>query len=221
MPQSLTRSRLLTGCLLLLTAAALVLVPMLPAAAVPKCAAGGVKVSSDASPAAVVVTDTRTGTGVSVLVTMTGTSFAITPTEADVTLDSASWCVKAGTQTQNGTGTSGAFTKPVGYLVVYTVTTGIVDPVGSCWDGQGGFFDFQFNGPIDTVNNGFQTNSQDGTCSGGQIGGLRTVVQAPDQATAIALCQSVAGLANAANMQNLGGPGFGFPAAPADYWSCF
>lgn len=232
MHRPLTRSRLLLGCLQLLTAAALLLIPTLPAAAqaAPQCPAGGVKVEAGASPAAASVTDTRTGTGVSVRVTITGTDFTITPTYANVTLASASWCLKASTKTQNGTGTSGAsaITNPRGiaqaisYLVVYTVTTSVDEPVGTCWDSPTGFFDFQYNGPIDTFNNGFQTNSQDGTCTGGRIGPLKTVVQGPDQSTASALCLSVAGLANASNLQRMAGsPGFGFPAAPADYWVCF
>lgn len=231
-PRPLTRSRLLTGCLLLLTAAALQLAPTVPASAtaVPECAAGGVKVKATPRPATINVTDTRTNTKVSVRVTITGTTFTITPTDANVTLDTASWCLKASTSTQNGTATSGASTiknkqgipQAISYLVVYTVTTGPIDPVGSCWDGEDGLNDYAYTGPVNTLNNAYQTASQDGTCTGGAIL-LHTVVQAPDQSAAQALCLSLAGLANATRLQNVfgGDPPTGFPAAPADYWSCF
>jgi hypothetical protein len=222
MHRPFSRLRLLTGSLaLLLTAAAVLLTPAVPAAgkAEPGCPAGGVKVQSGASPATVTVNDTTTGAGVPVVVDITGTHFTITPQTG--TLDNAAWCLKASTKTQTGTGTTGTSTiknkhgvpQDISYLVIYTVTTASDRP--ACWENSlDGISDFQYNGPINTAENGLFTNSDDGTCTGGGLA-TATVVQAPDQSAASALCQSLPiGLPDAEKLQN------SFPAAPADYWAC-
>ena len=127
----LARFRLLTGPVLMATAAAMLLVPAGPATAkpAPGCAAGGVKVSAGASPTTVSVTDTTTGTGTQVVVTVSGTDFTID--SATGALTNASWCLKAGSQTQNGTGTFGTSAvvnkkgapQAIALLVVYNVTS--------------------------------------------------------------------------------------------------
>ena len=127
----LAKFRLLTGPVLMATAAAMLLIPAGPATAkpAPGCAAGGVKVSASASPATISVTDTSTGSGTQTLVTVSGTGFTIASTTGGLT--SASWCLKAGSQTQNGTGTSGTSAvvnkkgapQGIAYLVVYSVTS--------------------------------------------------------------------------------------------------
>jgi hypothetical protein len=126
-------------------AAAVVVLPTERAAAKAtlECAGGGVKVAAGASPATVTVTDTTTGSGVQVRVTITGTSFAVAPVDSAVTLAGATWCLKASTKTQNGTGTAGAstiangkgVTQAIGYLVVYGVTSQAVS--GDCTTSYG------------------------------------------------------------------------------------
>jgi hypothetical protein len=134
------RFRLLTGPVLMATAAAMLLIPAGPATAkpAPGCAAGGVKVSAGASPATVSVTDTTTGTGTQVVVTVSGTGFTIA--SATGALIDASWCLKAGSQTQNGTGvygTSGVVNKKgapqaIALLVVYDVTSPFAEARAIC-----------------------------------------------------------------------------------------
>lgn len=97
------------------------------ATAVPGCAAG-VKVDSDASPATVTVS------GTPVEVTIAGTGFAITQAGGGALAD-ATWCLKASTRTQTGSGTTGTSTitnkkgvpQDIGYLVVYSVSTPCTD----------------------------------------------------------------------------------------------
>ena len=112
MRQSPHRPRLLAGLAVLAATAAMLLIPAQQATAKadPECAAGGVKVVAGASPATVSVNDTTTSTGVQVVVSITGTTFAVTPVDSGVTLISATWCLKASTKTQNGTGTTGTST---------------------------------------------------------------------------------------------------------------
>lgn len=94
------------------------------------------KVVVDASPAIVTVVDSTTGGPLEVLVTITGTTFTVTPVDPDVTLDDASWCVKAGTSSTTGSGASGAsgtmnqngVVQNISYVVLYGVTSEPEDP---------------------------------------------------------------------------------------------
>jgi hypothetical protein len=193
------RSRLLTGGVLVVTAAML-LVPAQQAAATatPECAAGGVKVVSSASPAAVTVNDTTTSTPVQVQVTITGTTFTITPTDAAVTLDSASWCLKASTKTQTGLGTAGTSTitnakgvaQKIGYLIIYSVGTS-APPTPTCYEAGSDFNeDAAFVGPVGELGNLRLYRSYDGTCTG-PLSYLLTVVSGTTQAEATTACQAL------------------------------
>ncbi len=132
----LARFRLLTGPVLMATAAAMLLVPAGPASAKPPpgCAAGGVKVMAAASPALVTVTDTRTRGDLQVYVYINGTGLLIDAPGTPVLLD-ASWCLGAGNKSQTGTGTVGTSgiqtkkgaTQAIGYLVLYDVTSRLLD----------------------------------------------------------------------------------------------
>ena len=183
------------------------------------CFAGGVKIKADSSPATVSVTDTTTSTAVQVVVTITGTTFAITPVDSSLTLTSATWCLKASTQTQNGTGTTGTrtitnkkgVTQKISYLVVYSLTS---DPIGSCWDNTGPAADLTYFGPINTLGNALTVASFDGTCTGDPFGPPRTIVRASDEAAAAALCTTL-GYTGARDLRD-----FGYVAAPADFWVC-
>ena len=132
----LARFRLLTGPVLMATAAAMLLVPAGPASAKPPpgCASGGVKVMAAASPALVTVNDTRTGEDLQVFVYINGTDLIIDAPGTPVLVD-ASWCLGAGNESQTGTGTVGTSaiqtkkgaTQAIGYLVVYDVTSKLLD----------------------------------------------------------------------------------------------
>ncbi len=97
------------------------------------------KVEDGASPATVTVTDSTTGDPVEVEVTITGTTFEVTPTDATITLDDASWCVKAANKSNAGTGTSGKSastnkngkTQDISYVVLYGVTSAPEEPTGA------------------------------------------------------------------------------------------
>jgi VCBS repeat-containing protein len=116
-----------------LVAVAAVLMSNGPAAskAEPGCAAGGVKVSSTDSPASIAVKDTRTNTAIRAVVTIKGADFTIAPTSSSPDLANASWCLKASTKTQTGSGTTGTSNirnqkgvpHAIGYLIVYGVTS--------------------------------------------------------------------------------------------------
>jgi hypothetical protein len=230
MHRTVSRSRLLTGVVVMLIATALLLPGQAAQATFPKnCAAGGVKVTRTGT---ATVPDTSTGTGLQVRVTITGTSFTIAPTDTAVTLDTASWCLKArnASRVETGTGTSGTATitnkngvvKPIAHVVVYTVTSGVTDPVGACFDDTidedppVGLWDIKYNGPTNTRGNAaLMFFSSAGTCTVGS-GVVETIVRAPDGAGANALCQALTGDPNLRfHLQTAG-----YATAPADFWMC-
>lgn len=223
MRRSPSRPRFLAGLSVLAATAAMLLVPAQQALAKaePECAAGGVKIKAGASPATVSVNDTTTGTARQVVVTITGTTFAITPVDSAVLLDSATWCLKASTETRDGTGATGISTitnrtgvaQKIGYLVVFGVTS-FADPVGTCWDSSVAA-DLQYIGPINTLGNGYQTGSGGGTCSNGRHED-RTIVRATDAASAANLCLAISGQLTATPLQAMG-----YATAPADFYICF
>lgn len=98
--------------------------------------APGVKVDAAASPAVVTVVDSN-NQPVDVTVTITGTTFAIEG--ADLT--DASWCVKSSTQTNSGTGTTGASTatnkkgvlQAISYVTIYSVSGEVGGTAGIDW----------------------------------------------------------------------------------------
>ena len=195
------------------------------AKAQPGCAAGGVKIKADASPATVTLNNTTTNIPVQVVVAIAGTTFAITPVDSSVTLTSASWCLKASTQTQNGAGATGTSTiankkgvaQKISFLVVYGVTSSsFVDPVGSCWASPIiPSSDLRYDGPINTRANSVQSVPSDANCAG-STSTQRTVVRAPDVAGARVLCQQLTGFSDVINSLN----GLGYESAPADFWMC-
>jgi hypothetical protein len=153
------------------------------------------------------------------VVTITATGFTITPAAAGGSLLSASWCLKASTQTQNGTGTTGTSTitnkngvpQAIGYVVVYSVSAGV------CWDSMGGpvdLGDILYRGPINTQDNADLMSSTDGTCSGS----LRFRGAVVDTTNYTDTCASFypSGLGV---IQFLNG--FGYAAAPANFVFCW
>ena len=119
------------GAVLVAVAAVLVSTGPAEGKAEPECAAGGIKVSSTASPATIRVNDTRTNTTVQAVVTITGTRFTIASADTSLSFANASWCLKSSTQTQTGAGITGGsnirnkkgVAQAIGYLVVYGVTS--------------------------------------------------------------------------------------------------
>ena len=110
MHRPFARRRLLTGLVLLGTAAAALLLPTTPAAStVTTECPPGLKVRPSNSPRTILVRDTATDERLRVRVTLTGPSFTIEPVGRDV-LDDASWCLKAGKRFETGTGTEGTTT---------------------------------------------------------------------------------------------------------------
>lgn len=90
-----------------------------------------VKVESEDSPATVKVLDTRTGDLVEVVVTVEGPDMSVAAVDQAVELVDASWCIKASTRTNSGTGPTGSSTstnkhgkvQDISYVVLYSVTT--------------------------------------------------------------------------------------------------
>jgi hypothetical protein len=117
---------------------------------------------------------------------------------------------------------AGAGVNPDQYT--YTVTVRLTDGgitsahaaynVYTCLDGVDTFVDIGFAPPVNTPNNGLFFSSLDGSCTGPFLGTAETIVQAPDSASAAALCEQLAGLGTPISMPLV------WPAAPADYWLC-
>jgi hypothetical protein len=225
------RHRWLASVTLAVTAAAVLLLPAGAADATfaKACPTGGVKVARSASPATVSVTDTRTQSPLSVVVTITGTTFTIAPTDSSVTLATASWCLKArnAARIETGTGTSGAatiknqngVTKPIAYVVVYSVTSTATTPP-PCWTSGTSVADGRLTGAINTFHNfTLYPASTDGTCSRDSAP-INTIVEATDQAGATAVCGPII---KAALGNYVGTPSRvndAYPAAPGSYWFC-
>jgi hypothetical protein len=225
MRYSRPRPRLLAGVAVLGATAAMLLVPaqQATAKAVPECGAGGVKVNAGESPATVTVNDTTTtGTSVQVIVTITGTRFTVTPVGSAVTLTSATWCLKASTKTQDGTGTTGTsaiknsnnVAQKISYVTIYNVTTGFVSRcLMSTPSPQ--LIDLLITGPANTLDQVEFHQSINGSCSGSHTFN-GTIVTASDQSSALIACD------------NIGRPGlsilrpmnFNYPGADADWWLC-
>ena len=183
-------------------------------------------VSAGSSPATVEVTDQTTGSPLQVVVTITGAAFSIAPVDSSVTLTDASWCLKASTSTQSGSGTSGGnatitnkkgVLQDIGYLTVYSVTSQATWPAPQCWGASNtGEGDLLYVGPVNTVGDGYLMSSTDGSCTGDRVTEV-PVVQAPDGATAAQICRT----------SGFGPVGTGaylwqneYPGAPADAWNC-
>ena len=116
-----------------------------------------------------------------------------------------------------------AWTAPivaVGFAAPAFAISGFVDPVGTCYDRVGfsgvGVTDLHYLGPINTLNNTTHYSSTNGSCSG-TAGPSLTMVRAPDQVSANALCSSLTGGVGpiAENQQSIYGAN-----TPPDFWTC-
>lgn len=197
----------------------------------------GVKVLAAASPATISVTDTRTSTPLSVVVTIdnvsTAKTFTITaPTGATYTLASGSWCLKSSLTTASATsgttlnGTSPSTNKNgtlqnIGYVTVYSVSSGATTCYDDTTSSFGNYFDLLVTGPVGQYGNAYQTNSFDGSCSGGQrdFDGqtfMYTVVSAMNSDDAVAAC---AGLSTPSGVWDRVSTIWGAPPS-SDLWIC-
>jgi hypothetical protein len=197
----------------------------------------GVKVLAAASPATISVTDTRTSTPLRVVVTIdnvsTAKTFTITaPMGATYTLASGSWCLKSSLTTASVTsGTTLTGTSPstnkngtlqnISYVTVYSVSSG----ANTCYDDTtssvANYFDLLVTGPVGQYGNAYQTNSIDGSCSGGprEFDGqtfVYTVVKAMNPDDAAATC---AGLSTPSGVWDQVSTIWGAPPS-SDLWIC-
>lgn len=192
--------------------------------AVNKCpAAGGVKVLAAESPATIAVTDTRTNTSVDVVVTITGTTFTIAPatggSNAPHALVTTSWCVKSAlksTDPSPGTTLSGSgpsynkqgIQQDIGYVTVYTATT------GTCYPG-GVYGDIAVSEPVGPFSPAAFYPSTDGTCSGpyGYSPNKFAVTSAPERGTAESFCSDFGTVWSTLQA-------YGYSSVPSDWWLC-